>query len=118
MLGENQYGKSQVRVVKVERGPEQHVIRDLTVDVTLRGDFEAVHVSGENAGLPATDTMRNVVYALAAAEPLDSLPAFGRRLVDHFVGLDRVSWAGIRIREHPWARLTPFAFQRGNGGTR
>ena len=51
MLGANQYGKSEIRVVKVIRGGERHELRDLTVDVTLRGDFEAVH-RGDNTGLP------------------------------------------------------------------
>jgi urate oxidase len=123
-LGENQYGKSEVRLVKVERGPERHRLRDLTVDVTLRGDFDAVHRSGDNTGLVATDTMRNVVYALAAEHPLDSLPAFGDRLVAHFIKIAPVTEATVRMREHPWERLPgpgdghPHAFQRGAGGTR
>jgi urate oxidase len=84
----------------------------------LEGDFEAVHTAGDNTGLVATDTMRNVVYALAADRPLDSLPAFGGALVEHFLNHERVSGAKVRIREHPWARFTPHAFQRGAGGTR
>ena len=78
-LGANAYGKAEVRVVKVTRGAERHLLRDLTADVTLRGHFEAVHVDGDNSGLPATDTMRNVVYALAAAAPLDRAAAVRRR---------------------------------------
>jgi urate oxidase len=120
-LGANQYGKSEIRVLKVIRDGERHRLRDLTVDVTLRGDFEAVHVAGDNAGLPATDTMRNVVYAHAAEHPLDSLPAFGATLVAHYARAERVEEAQVRIREHAWERLAgaqPNAFQRGAGGTR
>ncbi len=120
-LGAGQYGKSDIRVVKVIRDGPRHALRDLTVDVTLRGEFEAVHVRGDNAGLPATDTMRNVVYALAAEHPLDSLPAFGAALVAHFAGAELVHEAQVRIREHAWERLAgeqPNAFQRGAGGTR
>src|ERR671919_2998002 len=98
-LGANRYGKSEVRLVKLHRGPERHALRDLTVDVTLEGDFEAVHTSGDNAGLVATDTMRNVVYAFAAERPLDSLPAFGVALVEHFLAQQRVTGAAVRIRE-------------------
>jgi urate oxidase len=120
-LDGNQYGKSEIRVVKVERGERQR-LRDLTVDVTLRGDFDAVHVEGDNTGLPATDTMRNVVYAFAAERPLDDLPAFSAGLVAHFLGLGPVRAARVRVREHPWERLGggthPHAFQRGAGGTR
>jgi urate oxidase len=117
MLAADQYGKSEIRVLKVIRGGERHALRDLTVDVTLRGDFEAVH-RGDNAGLPATDTMRNVVYALAAEHPLDSLPGFAASIVDHWVADDAVDEARVRIREHPWERLEGNAFQRGAGGTR
>jgi urate oxidase len=115
MLGENQYGKSEIRVVKVDG----ESLRDLTVDVTLRGDFDTVHVDGDNTGLVATDTMRNVVYAFAAEHPLDSLPRFGEELVRHFIGVSPVRTAGVRIREHSWQPLgDPHAFQRGAGGTR
>ena len=123
-LGANRYGKSEVRLVKLERGADSHSLRDLTVDVMLEGDFEAVHTAGDNAGLVATDTMRNVVYAFAAKGPLDSLPAFGSALVEHFVDQERVTGATVRLREHPWQRLSgpgeghPHGFQRGAGGTR
>jgi urate oxidase len=123
-LGANQYGKSEIRLVKLERGPERHRLRDVTVDVTLHGDFDAVHLSGDNAALVATDTMRNVVYALAAEHHLDSLPAFGDELVAHFLDKAAVSEVNVRMREHPWQRLPgtddghPHAFQRGAGGTR
>jgi urate oxidase len=123
-LGANRYGKSDVRLVKLSRGPERHELRDLTVDVMLEGDFDAVHTQGDNSGLVATDTMRNVVYALAAERPLDSVPAFGAALVEHFLAYPRVSGATVRLREHPWQRLpgpgegNPHAWQRGAGGTR
>ena len=39
VLGPNSYGKSEVRLVKVDRGAERHELRDLTVDHLLqRGD--------------------------------------------------------------------------------
>jgi urate oxidase len=123
-LGEHRYGKSEVRLVKLDRGPERHELRDLTVDVMLDGDFEAVHTEGDNTGLVATDTMRNVVYALAAERGLDSVPAFGATLVEHFLGYTRVTGVSIRIREHPWERLPgqadgpSHAWQRSAGGTR
>jgi urate oxidase len=120
-LGDHRYGKSEVRVVKVERGPERHELRDLTVKVMLEGEYEAVHTKGDNAGLVATDTMRNVVYALAAERTLDSLPDFARALVEHFLEHSRVSGALARLSEHPWQRLAgdhPHAWQRGMGGIR
>jgi urate oxidase len=120
-LGDHRYGKSEVRLVKVERGPERHELRDLTVDLMLEGDYEAVHTEGDNTGLVATDTMRNTVYALAAERTLDSLPDFAKALVEHFRAHPRVTGALARIREHPWQRLPgdeQHAWQRGAGGTR
>jgi urate oxidase len=120
-LSDHRYGKSEVRVVKVERGAERHALRDLTVQVMLEGEYEAVHTAGDNTGLVATDTMRNVVYALAAERTLASLPDFARALVEHFLEHARVTGALARVSEHPWQRLPgdqPNAWQRGAGGTR
>jgi len=39
----NRYGKSRVRLVKVRRpSAEPHEIVDLTIDVQLEGDFDAM----------------------------------------------------------------------------
>jgi urate oxidase len=65
VLGQTSYGKSDVRLVRVRRGTDRHELTDVWVDVALEGDFEAAHVTGNNTGLLATDTMRNTVYALA-----------------------------------------------------
>jgi urate oxidase len=124
-LGRHGYGKSEVRVMKVTRTPGRHELRDLTVDVGLQGDFEAAHLSGDNSALLATDTMRNVVYAVARTHPIDSLEAFGAALVEHFLRTGpTVERVRIDIAEHPWERLRAgsepheHAFQRGHGGTR
>jgi urate oxidase len=118
-LGANAYGKAEVRVVKVSREPERHRLRDLTTDVTLRGDFAAAHTTGDNSGLPATDTMRNVVYATAAEHPLESLPEFADALASRLLQLGQsVHAVTVRLREHPWERLNESAWQRGSGGTR
>ena len=120
-LGQNSYGKSEIRLVKVNRDSDRHELSDVTVDVSLEGDFAAVHATGDNAGLLATDTMRNTVYALAAGNPVDDLEGFGRVLVEHFVAAaPTVRRARVRLVEHPWARLGDHdhAFQRAAGGER
>jgi urate oxidase len=120
-LAHNSYGKSDIRLVKVTRGPGRHELCDVTVDVALEGDFAAVHATGDNTGLLATDTMRNTVYALAAQHPIEQLEVFGRVLVDHFVeAAPTVHRARVRLVEHPWTRLGDHdhAFQRAGGGER
>src|SRR5919206_2474489 len=122
VLGQNNYGKSDVRLVKVKRDTERHELWDLSVDVELEGDFEAAHVRGDNSGLLATDTMRNTVYALAKAHLTGSIEEFGLKLVDHFLEAGpSVERARVRIIEHPWSRIEvgghghDHSFVRGSG---
>jgi len=97
-LGENRYGKSRIRLVTVRRDGDRHDLRDLTVDISLEGDFEAAHVSGDNAHLVATDTMKNTVYAFAKDRLTGSPEAFGLELARHFAAGSQVSRATISLR--------------------
>jgi urate oxidase len=106
VLGQNSYGKSGVRLVKVKRGARRHDLWDLDVAVALEGDFEAAYVEGDNAGLLATDTMRNTVYALARDHLTGSIEEFGLALVDHFLEAGpTVEQAEITITQFPWNRI-------------
>ena len=120
-LREAAYGKSEIRLVKVVRDEARHELSDITVDVTLEGDFSAAHKSGDNSALLATDTMRNTVYALAADQDVDDLERFGRVLVEYFVAAGpTVERARVALVEHPWERLAEadHAFRRAGGGDR
>jgi urate oxidase len=125
VLGANNYGKGEVRVVKVVKHADRHELRDLRVDVALEGDFEAVHVAGDNTGLMATDTMRNTVYALAKDHLTGSLESFGLALVDRYLkAAPTVRASRVRLVEYPWTRIEaggrphPHGFHRGAGGNR
>ena len=65
VLGDNRYGKAETRLVRVVRDTERHEIRDLTVSSSLRGDFAAAHLDGDQANVLPTDTQKNAVYAFA-----------------------------------------------------
>ena len=41
VLGANQYGKAECRLVRIDRDTPVHRITDLTVTAQLRGDFTA-----------------------------------------------------------------------------
>jgi len=122
VLGQNNYGKCGIRLVKVRRGAGRHDLWNLDVAVALEGDFEAAHVEGDNAGLLATDTMRNMVYALAKDRLTGSIEEFGLALVDHFLeaGLT-VERAKVAITRFPWDRIEvndrghEHSFVRGSG---
>lgn len=106
VLGENSYGKSEIRLVKVDRSSARHRVWDLDVSVALEGDFEAAHVNGDNTGLLATDTMRNTVYALAADRLTGSIEGFGLALVEHFLYAGpTVEKATVRVTSFPWDRI-------------
>jgi urate oxidase len=122
VLGQNNYGKSEIRLLKVRRGAERHELWDLDVRVTLEGDFEEAHTRGDNSGLLATDTMRNTVYALAKDHLTGSIEAFGLALVDHFLRAGptvRSCW--VEITQHRWDRIEvdgrphEHSFVRGRG---
>jgi urate oxidase len=109
-LGPNRYGKAAIRLVKVVRGPDRHLVRDLTVAVSLEGDFGGAHVAGDNTNVVATDTMKNTVYALAPEHLTGAIEDFGRVLAEHFAAIRQVERATIAIREHRW---TPIPTETG-----
>jgi urate oxidase len=106
VLSQSNYGKSEIRLLKVKRESERHEVWDLDVAVALEGDFEAANVHGDNSKLLATDTMRNTVYALAKDHLTGSIEDFGLVLVDHFlVAGQTVERVRIRITQFPWSRI-------------
>ena len=122
VLGQNNYGKTEVRVLKVNRDAERHEIWDLDVRVALEGDFEAAHVEGDNTGLLATDTMRNTVNALAKDNLTDSIEGFGLALVDHFLEVGpSVTSCWVEFTQAQWSRIEvdgqphEHSFVRGRG---
>ena len=106
VLAENRYGKSRVRLVKVERSGSRDHVRDLSLDVQLSGDFAAAYVEGDNRLVLPTDTMKNTVYALARQEPLGEIEEFGRRLASHFLTRNApVSEARVALSESAWSQI-------------
>ncbi|MFF2655917.1 factor-independent urate hydroxylase [Kitasatospora sp. NPDC058032] len=107
-LGQNQYGKAENRIVRVQRGSGRHEIKDLNVSVSLSGEFEDVHLTGSNANCLPTDSTKNTVYAFAKQYGIESAEAFGILLARHFVeDIERgvVHRARIRIEEYAWQRI-------------
>jgi urate oxidase len=104
-LGPNRYGKSAIRLVRVDRSVEPNRVWDLTVGVALEGDFAAAHVEGDNALVIATDTMKNTVYGLAPEHLTGSIERFGLVLARHFLAYPQVSRSRVEIRQHAWSPI-------------
>jgi Uricase len=78
-LGENQYGKAENRVVRIYRDAPRHEIRDVNVSTSLRGDFTAAHLHGDQGLVLPTDTQKNTCYAYAKEKGLGSIEDYGLR---------------------------------------
>lgn len=125
VLGGVRYGKSGIRLVRVERGSGGHDLVDLTVDVTVEGDFAAAYVAGDNSAVLPTDSMRGAVYALAGQGPVGEPEAFGLRLAGHFLdAVPAATLVRVGLVADPWSRIEvgaaahPYAFMAGAGGRR
>jgi urate oxidase len=124
-LGDNQYGKAEVRLVRVNRTQPRHEIKDLNVSTSLRGAFLDAHTVGDNKDVLATDTQKNTVYSFAQQFGIGEIEEFGLRLGRHFVDAgDAIEGAKITIEEYAWDRISvgdvehDHAFTRVGGGTR
>lgn len=117
ILGQNQYGKAENRVVRITRNGDTHHIKDLNVSVALSGDMEDVHYSGSNANVLPTDTTKNTVYAFAKEHGIESAEQFGIHLARHFVtSQEPIHQARVRIEEYVWERIgTPAAGPEATG---
>ncbi|MEE6281627.1 factor-independent urate hydroxylase [Georgenia sunbinii] len=105
VLGANQYGKAEVRLVKVDRDEARHRITDLTVSSQLRGDFTVAHTEGDNGPVVATDTQKNTVFA-HARDGIGSPEDFAIRLARHFTeSFDWVSGGRWEVKQHSWQRI-------------
>lgn len=119
-LGPNRYGKSAIRLVRVDRSDGGHRVRDLTVAIALEGDFAASYVDGDNSLVVATDTMKNTAYALAAKHLTGAIETYAAALGRHFLEDSQVSTVTVSIDEFAWRPIgsAPDAFTRDRTSTR
>jgi urate oxidase len=124
-LGENNYGKSRVRLLRVTRQEGRHDIKELTLAIRFEGDFEAAHTKGDNRKILPTDTIKNTVYALARQHSIEAVENFCLHLIEHFLTYNpQVSRVQIEAAEERWARLPlggkphPSAFTRAGAEKR
>ncbi|MDQ4502450.1 factor-independent urate hydroxylase [Sinomonas sp. ASV322] len=105
VLGKNQYGKAEVRVVKITRDTDRHEIEDLNVTSQLRGDFASAHFDGDNSKVVPTDTQKNTVYGFAR-DGIGSPEEFLIRLANHFTSeFSWVSGGRWEAEQYSWERI-------------
>ena len=119
ILGDNRYGKAEVRVVHIDRSSEPHALSDWNVSVSLAGDMREVHLSGDNDRVLPTDTQKNTVYALArqlgAVQPEVFALALARHFVDRQAGISR---ARVQLDSYGWTAVGPHSLVRSGAEVR
>jgi urate oxidase len=107
VLGPNQYGKAETRVVRIYRDTERHEIRDLNVSTSLRGDFSAAHLAGDQANVLPTDSQKNTCFAYAKSRGAGEIEDYALALARHFVDdIAPVSRAHVDVQEYRWERVS------------
>ncbi|MFJ6415240.1 factor-independent urate hydroxylase [Paeniglutamicibacter sp. NPDC091659] len=120
VLGQNQYGKAEVRLVKITRDTKRHEIEDLNVTSQLHGDFTRAHIDGDNALVVPTDTQKNTVYGLAR-DGVGAIENFLVRLGTHFTGeFDWITGGRWSAEQYFWDRINDHdhAFSRNKSEVR
>lgn len=106
VLGPNQYGKAENRVVRVYRDTDRHEIRDLNVSTSLRGRFGDAHITGGQGAVLPTDTQKNTAFSLAKEHGVGSVEDYALALGRHFVEeTDSVDGACVQVEEYAWQRI-------------
>ena len=125
VLGPNQYGKGEVRLVRVTRDTATHEIEDLNVTTQLLGDFTDCHATGDNSKVVATDTQKNTVYAFAREHGVGTPENFLLTLSEHFSGsFEWVTGSVLAAESYAWDRIAvdgvghDHAFARKGGEVR
>jgi urate oxidase len=106
ILGANQYGKAEIRVVTIDRDTPRHQIHDLSVTTTLQGDFAAAHESGDQSNVLPTDSQKNTVFAFAKERGVDQIEDFALDLARHFAEtVPAVASARVTVDSYAWDRV-------------
>ena len=118
-LGANQYGKAEVRLVRVTRGAGPggaDLLRDWNISTSLSGDLADSHLTGSNAKVLPTDSQKNKAYALAKELGRDVEPeAFAIELASFFVASQEpITRARVSVDEYGWTPIgaTGYSFAR------
>jgi len=119
ILGDDQYGKAENRLVRIYRDTDRHEIRDINVSTCLRGDFSAAYLTGDQSNVLPTDSQKQTVYAYAKEKGLASIEEYGVELARHFVrDVEPVRAARIEIDEFAWQRVVIDAVEHDHTWTR
>ncbi len=111
-LVKDSYGKSLVRLTKINRSGKVPTWKEITVETELAGpEFGGCYYEGDNSKIVATDSQKNTVYVMGARNDLNSIEEYGIALAKHFLDdYKHVDEVNVRISEDVW---TPIPIEGG-----
>ena len=119
IMGDNQFGKAENRVVRIYRDTARHEIHDLNVSTSLRGPFERAYTHGDNSNVLTTDAQKNTAFAFAKLHGVASIEEYGLTLARHFVhDIEPVEGARIEVEEYAWERAVVDGVEHDHTWTR
>jgi urate oxidase len=119
ILGDNQYGKAENRVVRIVRDAARHEIHDLNVTTAMRGPFGPAYLAGDQSNVLPTDTQKNTAFAYAKSVGIESIETYGLALARHFVNdVEPITGARIEIEEFAWQRAVVNGVEHDHTWTR
>ncbi len=115
-LVKDSYGKSLVRLTKINRSGKVPTWREISVETELIGpEFSGCYYDGDNTKIVATDSMKNTVYVIGAKNEINSIEEYGLALAKHYLdNYKHVDEVHVRISEDIW---TPIPIEGGTHPT-
>jgi urate oxidase len=106
-LIKNKYGKGRVRVMRVHRDGERHEVSQLSVKAMVEGDFARAYTDADNSTSISTDTIKNVVNAVARENTGLCTEEFCLVLAKRYLELyPQVGSVALTAHETKWSRLS------------
>ncbi|KAF4523363.1 hypothetical protein B566_EDAN005517 [Ephemera danica] len=100
------YGKSNVRLLHVERRGLVHHAHELKVSTRLQLSTLKDYLHADNADIVATDTQKNTIHVLARKYGIAGPEQFALLLARHFLKrYSHVVRAIVNVEEVPWQRM-------------
>lgn len=119
-LTSSQYGKQNVRLLRVVKSERWHEVVEYTITALLEGQIASSYTEADNSVVVATDSIKNTINVLAKTSPHVLTPElFSLHLGLHFVSeYQHITKASITLISHRWSRISleqephPHAFVR------
>jgi urate oxidase len=121
VLAASRYGKAEIRVVRVTKDGPLHSIKDVNVSIALSGNLAATYLTGDNADVLPTDTMKNTCLAFAQNHGIGEIEEYAQLLARHFVTTsEQIHRARVAVDEYLWDRIgdTGHSFAKSRSQTR